>query len=238
MTPPGIATTDAAGRTVWRIGRFPDPWAWTDHAYSGGNRWDDPEGAFRTLYVADTLLACFLEVLAFARPDTQTGIPILEAAGITEDPEDADAYPTPAAGGVPHTWLGTRLAATGRLDGTYADVRAPETIAALRPLFLPLAEQLGLPDFDAAAIKLARPRTLTHAVARTLYTWTLPDRTTLDGIRFASRHGDTLALWAVYERDTDTDRSRHITPDTSAPINEGDPDLQTAFTIHRLHWTS
>lgn len=105
MTPPGITTVDAAGQVVWRVGRFPDPWVWADRAYSGRNRWDDPDGA------------------------------------------------------------------------------------------------------------------------------------TLDGIRFASRHGDTLTLWAVFERDTDTDPSRHITPCTSADINEDNPDLEKAFTIHRLHWT-
>ena len=30
-------------------------------------RWDDPDGVWRTLYLGDTRMACYLEVLAFAR---------------------------------------------------------------------------------------------------------------------------------------------------------------------------
>jgi len=47
-----------AGR-VKRIGRMPDPWAWppweaqhSDNTF--GNRWDDPEGVYRVVYVQPT----------------------------------------------------------------------------------------------------------------------------------------------------------------------------------------
>jgi len=52
------------------------------------------------------------------------------------------------------------------------------------------ALRAGLKDFDAAALKDSQPRELTQK---------LPS-TELDEIRFALRHADDLALWAIFER--------------------------------------
>lgn len=48
-------------------------------------RWDDSDGVWRSLYGGESRLACFLEVLAFARPDPQLQD---ELAGVDEAPED------------------------------------------------------------------------------------------------------------------------------------------------------
>ena len=69
MDDEGPDVVDAGGVTVWRVGRFRDPWTWTPREFSGSNRWDDAGNVFRTVYVGDTSFACFMEVLAFARPD-------------------------------------------------------------------------------------------------------------------------------------------------------------------------
>ena len=74
------------------------------------------------------------------------------------------------------------------------------SIAALHGQFVPIALGLGLGDFDAAALKDGRARSLTQAVSTYLYSLTLDDGQQLAGIEFASRHGDDLTLWAVYER--------------------------------------
>jgi hypothetical protein len=51
---------------------------------------------------------------------------------------------------------------------------------------------------DAAAWKDARPRELTQAIAAWIY-----ETTDLDGVTFASRYGDDLRLWAIFERPGD-----------------------------------
>ena len=44
---------------VFRLARAPDPWTWPDWSQASlggtfGNRWDDPEGAYRVLYASST----------------------------------------------------------------------------------------------------------------------------------------------------------------------------------------
>lgn len=104
MPQPHITVVDAADAPVWHVGRAPDPWAWTDWRYAGNQRWDDVDGVFRTIYAADSLYACYVEVLAYARPDMDPGDADL-LAGITEDTEDAAEYPSPPAGVIPTDWI-------------------------------------------------------------------------------------------------------------------------------------
>lgn len=231
---PGVL--DAGGRPVWRVGRAPDPWAWVDRQYAGHNRWDDADGVFRTVYAGDSLYACYVEVLAYARPDLDPDDSDL-LAGITEDPDDAALYPVPPAGTIPREWIGARMVGTAALSGPYADVRAAATIAALRPVFLRLTLALGYPDFDAAALKSAHPRELTQRVATHLYTLTREDGASLvDGVRFASRHGDELTMWAVFERPGDEPASRHLHNVTTRLVDIDEPDLARAMALHQLNW--
>ena len=221
------------GAPVWRVGRFPDPWDWADHQYSGRNRWDDADGNFRTVYASATLFGCFVELLAFARPDpTELEDHFPE---IDEDPEDAEEFPTAPAGHIPHDWLSVRLQAQGELSGEYVDVRTASTIAELRPHFIGLAVQLEVPDFDAAALKSAYPRELTQRVATRLYGLTDSDgRNFIDGVQFASRHGDDLEMWAVFERPEDQHSSRLIRNRSSSPIDPKEPALLDALRLHGL----
>ena len=97
-----LACDDAAGRVVWRVGYTPDPWAWTPWQYATDGRftgrWDDPDGVWRTLYVGDTRLACYLEVLAPFRADPHLAAQLDD---IEEDLDDTTAYPTTAMGALP-----------------------------------------------------------------------------------------------------------------------------------------
>lgn len=68
-------------------------------------------------------------------------------------------------------------------------------MAVLYPHFIGMVLRLGLLDLDAAALKDARPRELTQTVADCIY-----ERKDLDGVPFASRHGDELRLWAIIEQ--------------------------------------
>jgi len=221
----------AAGR-VWRVGFRPEPWAWsgwewaTDGRFPG--RWDDLHGNFRTVYAGSSLLACLLEVLAHFRKDARLN---LELELIVEDDEDAVLYPTIVPGSVPKEWLDERAAASAELSGRFCPVTASSTVAALHPRFVGLALSLGLEDFDAAALKDARPRRLTQAVASWLY-----EMTDLDGVTFASRHGDDLQLWAVFERPDDPPVTPKVHDVELEELQHDTPALLTAFGLLGLHW--
>lgn len=118
------------------------------------------------------------------------------------------------------------MVAEATLAGPYADVRAADTIAALRPGFLRLALELGYSDFDAAALKSASLRELTQRVAAYLYALTeAAGGTIVDGVRFASRHGDEFTMWGVFERPEDDPSSRHLVqgPARLVDVNDLDP---------------
>lgn len=227
---PQLVLTEADHEEVWRVGYQPNPWAWAGWEWAGPDgrfhgRWDDYRGTFRTVYAGTTLLGCLLEVLAGFRPD-----PILidELAGIDDDDED---YPTAPAGQVPYDWLEGRAAASATLTGTFCDVTAAETIAALRPEFVGVAYQLGEPDFDAAALKRSQPRELTQRVATHLHA-----TTDAAGVRFASRYGDDLTLWAIFERAGDPPVSPHLSNRVTLPLTPEQPALLEAFRLHGLRW--
>ncbi|UNK47837.1 hypothetical protein [Arthrobacter sulfonylureivorans] len=66
------------------------------------------------------------------------------------------------------------------------------------------------------------------------YLWTLkyPDGTDFcDGIRFRSRHGDDLLLWAIYERDTDNELSSRITDIQVTDLDLGSPELRKVMAL-------
>ena len=90
-----------------------------------------------------TRYACFVEVLAFARPALAVESDYLD---IEEDLEDARKYPSPAPGSIPADWLANRPITSAQLTGRYCDVTRSETIAALRPLFIAEAIHRGAAD--------------------------------------------------------------------------------------------
>jgi len=236
MQHPQLAVVYAGGVTIWRVGRAPDPWSWVDHQYAGKQRWDDSQGVFRTIYAADSLYACYVEILACFRPDLNAGGREL-LADIIEDPADATEYPTPPAGIVPRDWVNGRIESQATLTGAYVDVRASGTIAALRPRFLTVALQLGFEDFDAAAIKSAYPRDLTQQLATHIY-GLVDDESEprYAGVRFASRHGDELAMLAIFERPGDEPSSCWVERQQDALVDLADPALAAALTLHGLRW--
>ena len=218
---------------VWRVGYKPDPWVWADWRWATDGRfpgrWDDHDGNFRTVYVGATLLACLLEVLADFRPDPDLAEDLAE---IEVDAVDEELYPTVPAGRIDPAWLDPRLVGQAQLTGEFCWVTTSESLAALRPRFVAAALRAGLRDFDAAALKDSRPRELTQSVSTYLYA-----ETSLDGIRFASRHGDDLDLWAVFER-TDSPISPCLAGATTTGLNADHPVLLRAFEMLGLVWAS
>lgn len=228
-----VTATPAA--PVWRVGRAPDPWAWPPSEYAYQQRWDDAGRAFRTIYAGDTAVACYLEVLAHARPGL-AGDPDYD--GIVVDAADEAAYPTPAPGVVDPEWMNHRLLASAVLGGVYCDITQSATIATLRPALLAAALQAGFTDFDSAALKTAgsRGRQLTQATATYLYDRSSGGNADFDGIRFTSRHGDEHGLWAVFERPGSETVSPLITPTSTESIDPDSEDLQAVFALLHLTW--
>lgn len=229
---------DALDRQVWRVGYAPQPWDWTPWQYAEqgrfDGRWDDPDGVWRTVYVGASPLGCYLEVLAPFRVDTTLQS---ELAEIDEDPSDCADYPTIAGGVVPASWRRARRIGTASLSGWYALPADKESLPALRSRFLPLAIRLHLPDVDAGTIRLAKPRTFTQHIAQWIFQQVGPDGRPLAGVRFESRHGDNLALWAAFERPADGDVSAWLNHTDANPIDADDAHLIDAMRIHRLRWS-
>ncbi|MBG6218987.1 hypothetical protein IWX75_003475 [Arthrobacter sp. CAN_A6] len=231
MTPRTLSEATAS-QTVWRIGFRPDPWAWSGWEWATNGRfpgrWDDVDGTFRTIYAGSSLLACLLEVLAGFRRDPRLAQALDD---IVEDEADRDLHPTLSPGLVPREWLDPREVASGTLRGQFCAVTASASVAALYPHFIGLALTLGLTDFDAAALKDARPRRLTQSVATWLY-----ETTDFDGVTFTSRHGDDLTLWAVFERPGDPQVSPRVIGTTHRSFEGDEPELMKAFRLLGLQW--
>jgi hypothetical protein len=218
---------------VFRVGYAPDPWAWVPWEYADRStgRWDDPQNTYRVVYAASSPEACFVEVLAQFRPD-----PTL-ADGLDSIESDArdDLYPSAGPGIVPSTWLDHRLLGSATLDGPFCDVTDKNTIAALRPTFLARAMHYGLPDFDAATIRLHEPRRLTQEISRHLYEF---EEERFVGIAYESRFGAGLSLWAIFERSDDQgpDQSGRLGDVAVQSIDPEDPAFTAALTLHGLEF--
>jgi len=225
---------------VWRVGYRPKPWAWTPWQYVGDTgrftgRWDDPLGSFRTVYAGRDLLACLLEVLAGFRPDPLLGE---DLAGIVEDPEDAQVYPTQPPGTVPLSWLTPRQSSTATLSGIFCAVTDKESLPTLRTVFLSTALRYGLADLDAGALRLSAPRALTQHIAAWLYDLHDGGGDLIDGVQFESRHGDGLTLWAIFERGADPEVSLQLNEIRAVPLPPEHHDLAEAFRLHHLTWAT
>lgn len=239
-TPQGqIYTVDRHGAAIYRVGYAPNPWEWTPWEYATdgrfAGRWDDPDGVWRTLYCGISALACYLEVLAFARPSPQL---VAELDDIVVDDEDADEYPTLPPGRLPRSWCEPRMIGRGSLTGRFAMPTHPQTLATLRSTFRAMAIRYGLDDLDTAALRDGRPRALTQAISAWIYRLTLADAAAVAGIEFDSRHGDHLLMWALYERDGDPATSPTVDVLGHSPIDHTDGELAEAMRLLDLQWSS
>ena len=181
---------------LYRIARFPDPWAWPDWANVGsdgtfGNRWDDPQGVYRVLYASSSRLGALMEVLARFRPDPHVVAALEEIEGdaAIESPDELDAG-----------WLRNRCLGVAQVEGDFVDVGHSASLARLREALASRIVHHGLGDLDAAAIRLSAPRRFTQEISRHVY-----DRSTMQGqrrfagIAYRSRLGDEFRNWAIFE---------------------------------------
>ncbi len=238
-TQPDLEITDDPG-AVWRVGWGPDPWEWApwEYATEPGNlfpgRWDDQRGEFRTLYTADSLLGCFLEMLARFRPSPAVHAGMDE---VEDDDGSVGQFPEAPPGAVGYRWLENRYYGNAQQTGRYCAVTNSRSLAALMRHY-PLHQHGLTPrDLDAALLKDARDRVLTRSIARWLYDLPVRRRPRVDGVEFESRHGDELRMWAVFERADSPYRSAHIEPlQLPAQVAPDTPALLQVFDRFGLSW--
>lgn len=224
-----VAST-SANKDVWRVGYLPQPWAWPSWQYSTDGRfpgrWDDAGGHFRTIYAGSQLLSCLLEVLACFRPD-----PNWRPNWWTSCSTPRTSQPQQSDRPGPTLLVAASDSRHGASDGNLrSDHRG--TIRRRTATHLPATSTAtGAGGPDAAALKDARPRSLTQHVATYIY-----ETTKLDGVRFLSRLGDDDILWAVFERPEDPDLSPHLHHPTLVNLKDDTPEILEAFRIHQLTW--
>ena len=197
--PPGL---------LYRVAHAPDPLAWPDRQFIGDSRFDDPLNRFRVLYLAEQRLGCFVESLARFRPDIELLALLTSVAGATEP------LPAPV---VPVDWYVRRRVGSLRLlpGQRWLDLRAAETLQALRSELASALISLGLSDFDVNTAR-GPSRDLTRQIAHWAY------EHGFQGIGYRSRFADHLDCWAVFE-------GAALAPAGSVDaIGPDDPDLSAA----------
>ena len=239
MNPPDLEIRSGT-ETVWRVGFEPDPWAWTPWSYATDSglfdgRWDDQFGNFRTLYTAESLLACFVELLAKLRPDETLAA---ELDAIDDPDRQHELYPD-AHGVLGHDWCSGRRWGQCTQTGRYCFITHSRSVAAVAANHV--LDRLRIPprDVDTTLLKSAARRTVTRTVASWLYGLVDEHRVPLvDGVTFLSRYGDELRMWAIFER-TGGRRSRsdRVKPVGShQPVTPELPALVEAMRRHGLTW--
>ena len=219
-----LETVTPAG-PVFRLARTPDPWAWPDWSQAGqdgtfGNRWDDPLGSYRVLYASGTRFGALIETLSPFRPDLEVVAGLQEIEGGDEPV---------AAGTVPREWFEHRLIGVAELAGTYADIGAAASLSVLRSRLAARGIHHGLPDIDAAAIRLTAPRGFTQEVSRLVYECRTEGVEPLAGIRYQSRLDDGTSNWAIFEPAAESPAP--LRSFSTKPVRPDDPDVTRALSV-------
>ena len=209
-TQPGPAAqpafdTQPAPDRLFRVGRKPDPWAWTDLKYAGQGRWDDPERRYAVLYASGDAFGAYLESLSQFQPDlefvAQLGKIRRNAAGLTR---------TTVPGRVPANWRSLRLLGVGVLaevSGLFVAAGRAGTLAVLRRELASVARELEIESIDAGVIRLdysAKFRAFTQAVSRFIY----EQPEAYAGIFYLGQHGDEVENYAIFRRGADQGADR------------------------------
>ena len=208
---------------AFRVARAPQPWTWPDWSQAGhdgtfGNRWDDPEGAYRVLYASSTRFGALIETLAPFRSDLAVFAGLWAIDGETDSVE---------AGTVPREWFQCRLMGVAELSSTYADIGAAASLSTVRSRLAARAIHYGLVDIDAAAIRLTASRGFTQEVSRLVYECMAAESQSLTGIRYQSRLDDRTSNWAIFEPVPDSPGPLRLLE--SEPLHPDDLDVTRAL---------
>lgn len=179
-------------------------------------------------------MGCFLELLARFRPSSTL---LAELDQIADDDGSIGDHLEAPDGTVGYSWLDDRQYSSADQSGQYCFITHSRSIAALTSCYPFDLHGLASDDVDAALLKDARDRVLTRSIASWLYNLHDDEGAVVDGVRFNSRHGDEIRVWAVFERADDPVRSPLIQPSSEPTSVHPDlPALKEAFARFDLHW--
>lgn len=208
---------------LYRIARGPDPWEYPDWSkgtsnpdgtITFGNRFDDPDGQYRVVYASSEIVGCYVETLARFRPDATLTPELQRIAG-----ED-DFQPL---GLIPEKWFENRVIGCAEVRGKFAEIYTGGWVGHLRSRLSPVCEKLGLGEFDLSVPMQARERIVTQQVSGIVH-----DLANYAGICYASRFGEDMRNWALFEDAWRIDRV------WTRPVSPSDPELAEALKILRL----
>ncbi len=229
MSAPDVESGD---RLTYCVAHRPTPWVWSPWQYSRNGyfhgRWDDPNGVYRVLYTGATKYACLLEVLAQFR----VSLADLSLYDEIEGNDMDHAFGDPTPGRVPLAWLSLMCWGRATLSGDYIDIGSAGTLAWLRPLIAPLAVRAGKDDVDGGIIR-SSDSSFTRAVGAFIHDWNEDGQMLFDGIRYESRHGNDLVLYATFERQA-SEMTQRIANETHYNFDPDDSDLMAAMANHGL----
>lgn len=209
---------------IYRIARGTNPWEFPDWsratvdpygARTFGSRFDDPAGEYRVLYAGSQVLSCYVETLARFRPDYPLKLALAAIKG--EDDYQQIGY-------VSSEWFENRYVGKARAKGRYADLYTAEWVSQLRPHLQPECMNLGLPEFDLTVLMQAQKRIVTQMASNYIN-----ELGSFSGIYYASRYGNDLENWALFESKATFQPS----PDVR-PVSATDPMLLEALNILQL----
>lgn len=192
---------------LWRIARGLDPFSFdpprsrlplSDYPILGGNRWDDPDGEFATLYCSTTPEGAFAETIARYR--NRPGLLDRIDRFLTGQPDSDYDFPL-SPGRVPDEYFTNRVLGHVTVDPAvrFVDVDHPHTHSAATAALEPLLAKHGLQSVDRG-VMYHPDRRLTRPIAR--YYWQLArsgDHHDWAGLRYMSRLGPDWECWAVWE---------------------------------------
>ena len=200
--------------TAFRVGRSPDPWAWTPHDFIGNGRWDDPERTYRVMYTSDQRRGAVLEKLVWLARDIEATNGVAGIGGPRR-------FMTNPSGVIPRQSLRILLLGKAVLEGAFADLATDDSVHCLRDI---LNDQV-----DAAAIGSVDPRVfwntedtpITQMISRFIYEHSTDGDRTYAGIRSKSAQDEDVRNWNLYE-------GGRIIPSSSEPIDPQDRDVASA----------
>jgi RES domain len=191
----------AAGPTIFRVGRLPDPFAWRsrseqlrhgDAPVLGGNRWDDARAVFGTTYAAGDAAGAFAESIAGFRSRPGLTAAILESTA--QDAPDPRFDPPLVGGVLPESYFEQRALGRARMtpEQRVVDVAHPDTWHYLNLHFGHHVRRFGFDGYDRGVV-MSQDRRITRPIASYLHA-ALPRAV---GIRYESRFltADCFALW-------------------------------------------
>jgi len=226
---------------LFRVGRLPNPFTWRPpwsplleaelgHIVRDGSRWDSPDGAWNTLYLADSALVAFAETIAWARPRQGLAQRILEETD-EEPPDPEHDFPLVDGGHLPRSFFepspperNQRALGTCRLElaPLFIDVSHPDTHHELNLSLAGDLARLGIDRIDRG-IAMQQDRGVTRPIAAHLYN---DHRAEAIGIRYESRFVPDGWCYAAWENAT-----TFLIPDDVEPVTRNHPDLREAAAL-------